>query len=601
MTPAFGWYVRFRAPPGKTHERDYVLESKMGTPRAEVIQEVLSHCRGSFLAVGLFSFVINLLMLMAPIYVLQIFDRVLNSGSQETLLYLTLIAALAFLTLGILEAVRSLVLTKLGSWIDRRLSGLVLRNSISSALHDRGEQSVQGLRDLSTCAAFFSGPGILPILDAPWSPIFIVVIFFLHPTLGWLSIFSMLLLLALLMASEFSTRALLNRSSAKSIELLSAAEISVRNSDAVEAMGMMGNLLKRWDQSNGEALELRERASDRAGKIKAFTRSIRMFLQVGMLGMGAWLVLGNELTPGAMIAGSILFGRAMAPVDQAIGSWRSAIAARHAYRRLTDQLAGFSLRKEIFKLPKPDGRLCSEGVTFAYPGQNEPCLRFVNFALEPGESLGLVGPTAAGKTTLARLLVGNVRPRIGRVSLDGANVATWDSEDLGRHVGYLPQNVELFNGTIRANIARMGDEESSAIVDAARLAEVHEVILSMEDGYETEIGGHGAILSGGQNQRIALARALFGDPRLVVLDEPNANLDQDGDDALARTLQRLSQRKVTTVVITHRLWILRHVDKILLLRNGSVEMFGPRDEILSKIARPAAAPMRQTALESSHG
>ncbi len=376
----------------------------MGTPRAEVIQEVLSACRGSFLAVGLFSFVINLLMLMAPIYVLQIFDRVLNSGSQETLLYLTLIAALAFLTLGILEAVRSLVLTKIGSWIDGRLSGLVLRNSISSALHDRGEQSVQGLRDLSTCAAFFSGPGILPILDAPWSPIFIVVIFFLHPTLGWLSIFSMLLLLVLLMASEFSTRALLNSSSAKSIELLSAAEISVRNSDAVEAMGMMGNLLKRWDQSNGEALELRERASDRAGRIKAFTRSIRMFLQVGMLGMGAWLVLGNELTPGAMIAGSILFGRAMAPVDQAIGSWRSAIAARHAYRRLADQLAGFSLRNEIFELPKPDGHLRSEGVTFAYPGQNEPCLRFVNFELEPGESLGLVGPTAAGKTTLARRL-----------------------------------------------------------------------------------------------------------------------------------------------------------------------------------------------------
>jgi PrtD family type I secretion system ABC transporter len=555
--------------------------------RPELIQDVLSKCRESFLAVVFFSLFINLLMLVAPLYVLQIFDRVLSSESRETLLYLTLIAAVAFIALGVLEAVRGHVLVRLSGWIEQRLSGRVLQNSIQSALRNPGDKSAQGLRDLASCTGFLSGPAVLPILDVPWTPIFVAVLFLLHPWLGWLAVAGVFLLVALIAVSEWVTCGPLNQSAVKSMKLLGSAEASVRNADAVEAMGMMGNLLKRWNKANGEALDLKERASGRAGNIKALTRALRMFLQVAILGLGAWLVLGQELTAGGMIAGSILFGRAMAPIDQAVGSWRSAIAARESYRRLSASLVAVPLETTTFPLPKPSGQLQVENVTFSYPGDRDPSLRFVSFSLQPGESLGIVGPTAAGKSTLARLLIGNAAPLAGRVLLDGADVSKWDGGDLGPHIGYLPQDVELFDGSVHANIARMGDEESDGIVEAAQLAEVHDIVLGLKDGYETQIGERGAGLSGGQSQRIALARALYGDPKLIVLDEPNANLDQDGENALARTLMRLRERKVSTIVITHRLWILRHVDKIMLLRNGCVEIFGPRDEVLAKIARPA--------------
>jgi len=537
----------------------------------------------------LFSSCINLLMLTAPLYMLQIFDRVLNSSSRETLLYLSLIAAIAFLTYGVLEGVRSLILIRLNGWIDRTLSPLLLRHGIRTALASSGEKSAQGLRDLSGWSSFLTSQGIYPILDSPWSVIFLAVVFLLHPTLGWIAAGGLLVMLALVIVSEFATRGLLNRSTGDTIRAFAIAESNVRNADVIEAMGMMPNLLDRWQRTFGETITLRDKAHNRASGIRALTRSLRMLLQLTILGSGAWLVLQNEITPGAMIASSILFGRAMAPVDQVVASWRSAITARDAYRRLVARLAGSAWHTEPMRLPKPTGHLQVENVAFAYPGSVEPTIRYVSFDLQPGECLGLVGPTAAGKSTLARLLVGNLQPRAGHVRLDGADIAQWDSEDRGPHIGYLPQDVELFDGTVRANVARMGDEDSPAIIEAARLAEVHDVILRLNGGYDAEIGHNGATLSGGQSQRIALARALFGDPRFVVLDEPNANLDQDGENALARTLVRLKQRRITTVVITHRLWILRHVDKILLLRDGGVELFGARDDVLAKIARPAPA------------
>lgn len=569
--------------------------------KAELVKDVLSRCRGAILWVVFFSLFINLLMLAAPLYVLQVFDRVLSSESRETLLYLTLIAGGAILFLGILEGVRGQVMVRLSSWVERRLSGRVLQNSMRLALRNQGGSSSQGLRDLITCTNFLSGPAVLPILDVPWTPIFVAVVFMIHPTLGWLSIAGVSLLVLLIVISELATRGPLNQSAARSAQLLNSADAGLRNADAVDAMGMMGNILRRWDKANEQALGLKERASGRAGHIKAFTRAVRMFLQVAILGLGAWLVLNQELTAGGMIAASILFGRAMSPIDQAVGSWRTAVGAREAYRRVKAGLANVSMEETAFELPKPKGRLVVDGVTFVYPGDRDPCLRFVNFALQPGESLGIVGSTAAGKTTLARLLIGNAAPNSGRVLLDGADVHNWDSEDLGRHIGYLPQDVELFDDSVLANIARMGEEDSTAIVKAARLAEVHDVILALKNGYETHIGAGGATLSGGQSQRIALARALYGDPKLVVLDEPNANLDQEGENALARALMRMRDRKITTVVITHRPWILRHVDKVLVLNAGKVEMFGPRDEILAKIARPAPVQVGESVGGLGHG
>ncbi len=360
---------------------------------------------------------------------------------------------------------------------------------------------------------------------------------------------------------------------------------SAWRSAVIEAMGMMPNLVKRWHSKHAEMLDLQARASTRAGAITATSKFIRQGLQVGVLGAGAWLVLGGEITAGIMIAGSILMSRALAPVEQAIGSWKSAIAARSAYERVRDQLAATPARGVEMALPRPEGLLAVEGVTFFHPGASEPTLRGVSFRLDPGEALGLIGPTAAGKSTLAALLVGIAKPRVGHVRLDGADVAEWAAEDLGRHIGYLPQDIELFAGSVRDNIARMGEADPESVISAAQLAGVHELILQLPNAYKTEIGEAGAALSGGQRQRIALARAVFGHPRFVVLDEPTASLDAAGEEALVRAIATLKERGATVVVIAHRPSILRQVDKVLVLRAGAVEAFGAPGEVLPTVSR----------------
>ncbi len=338
-----------------------------------------------------------------------------------------------------------------------------------------------------------------------------------------------------------------------------------------------------------EALALQSGASMRSGGITALSKFARLALQIGVLGTGAWLVILNELTPGAMIAGSILMSRALAPVEQAIGTWRSMIAARGAYERVRKQLDESAPRGQAMPLPPPSGRLSVEGMSFVHPGAEAPSLRAVSFQLQPGETLGLIGPTAAGKTTLGQLLVGNLVPRAGHVRLDAMDVAQWEAEDLGRHIGYLPQDVELFGGTVRENIARMEKGEADAVVAAARLAGVHDMTLRLPKGYDTEIGEGGAALSGGQRQRIALARAVYGSPRLIVLDEPNANLDGEGEEALVKAIGVLRKNRVSIVVIAHRPSILQTADKVLVLRAGAVHDLGPRDEVLAKLIRPAGA------------
>ena len=555
-----------------------------------LLKRTLAACRGGFLAVGLFSLAINLLLLTIPLYMLQLFDRVLTSRSEDTLFALSIAAGGAILTLAALEAVRSFVMVRLSNWLDTQLSGDLLGGSVIDALVRGGEASVQGLRDLLTFRTFLTGPAIFPFLDAPWTPVFIAVIFLFHPLLGWLSIIGAAVLFAMALINELSTRNLLMQSGGASIKSLRVAESAVRNADVIEAMGMMPNIVQRWRQENSAMLEHQAKASQRSGAITAASRFLRLFLQVAMLGVGAWLAINDEVSPGAMIAGSILLGRALAPVEQAIGSWKSAVSARGAYNRIKRQLDSLTPRAEAMALPAPAGQLSVEGMSYLYPGATEPVLRNLDFRLEPGESVGLIGPTAVGKTTLARLAVGNLRPSAGHIRLDTADVAQWDPVDLGQYIGYLPQDVELFAGTVRENIARMGEGDPEQVVAAATPAGVHEIILGLPAGYETEIGEDGAVLSGGQRQRIGLARAVFGNPKFIVLDEPNANLDHEGEVALLETVARLKAQGATMVIIAHRPSVLRNVDKILVLRNGGIQLFGARDEVLAKLAGPAAAP-----------
>jgi len=550
-----------------------------------ILKQALSACYSGFAAVVVFSLFINVLMLTAPLYMLQIFDRVIAARSEDTLLYLTLIAGVALLTLAALEMSRTRIMVGLGTWLDQRLSGTVLEGSIGKSVAAAGTPSIQGLRDLSTIRTFLTGSEMFPILDSPWTPIFIAAIFMMHPILGWLSLGGAIVLFGLAIANDLATRNLLRRSGGASFTALRQAESAVRNAHVIEAMGMMPNLVGRWHAKNTEMLDLQARASRRAGAITATSKFIRQCLQISVLGTGAWLMLGGEITAGIMIASSILMARALAPIEQAIGSWRSAIAARGAYERVRDQLATTRVRGAKITLPRPEGRLKVEGVTFFHPDGVAPTLGGVSFELEPGEALGLVGSTAAGKSTLAALLVGIAKPRLGHVRLDGADMADWAAEDLGRHIGYLPQDIELFAGTVRDNIARMGEADSESVISAAQLAGVHELILQLPSGYETEIGEAGAVLSGGQRQRIALARAVFGHPRFVVLDEPNASLDAAGEEALINAIAALKKRGATVVVIAHRPSILRHVDKALVLRAGAVEAFGPPSQVLSTVTR----------------
>ncbi len=551
------------------------------------LREALGVCRGGFFAVAIFSLFINLLMLATPLYMLQLFDRVLGSRSTDTLMVLTVIAVLALLTMAGLMVVRGRILVWIGTWIDQRISGSVLAAGIEGSLNGR-EPSVQGLRDVSTIRSFLTGSGVFPLMDAPWTPVFILIVFMLHPMLGWISVVGAGILFALALFNELATRKMLARSSASLIHSLQQAESAVNNADAIRAMGMAPNLIRRWQRQNAETTALQARASNRSGAITSASKFFRLILQIAMLGIGAWLVLQGEITPGVMIAGSILMARALAPVEQAIGTWRSAIAARDAYKRVKQILAAMPAASASMPLPAPSGNVSVEGLAYVHSGASDPVLRGISFELKAGEAMGLIGPSASGKTTLARLLVGNLTPRAGHARLDGMNVAQWDSEDRGQYIGYLPQDVELFSGTVRENIARMGDGDSEDIIAAARLAGVHDLIMRLAKGYETEIGKGGAALSGGERQRIALARALYGNSKLIVLDEPNASLDSEGEAALVDALQTLSENKVTIVVIAHRPSILRNMDKVLVLRDGAMSAFGPRDEILPAVAAPSS-------------
>jgi len=555
-----------------------------GKNRSAVAQ-ALSKCRGAFWAVALFSLCVNLLMLTLPIYLIQVFTRVLGSRSEETLILLTIVALGAFAVMGALEAVRSSVMARLATRLDVSLSGEALRASIDSAVRGGGHRT-QALRDVARLRSFLGSAGIFALFDAPWTPIFIFVIFLFHPLLGTLALIGGLVLLILAIVNDLATREATKQANEAQIAALRIADASVRNADVVEAMGMGPSLMRRWFGAHAETLNFTRRASARSNAISSLARFVRMAVQIGILGAGAFLVIQEAVVPGVMIAAMLLMARALSPVERAIGTWREFVTTRAAYNRLKNFLAATEPRLEAMALPPPEGRLDVEGLVQFGSAGGSAILRGINFALEAGESMAVVGPTAAGKSTLARLLVGSWKPSSGHVRLDGADIYTWNREDFGRYVGYLPQDVELFEGTVQENIARFGDAEPEAIVAAAKMADVHEMILQLPDGYDTDIGEDGEMLSGGQRQRIALARALLGPPRLLVLDEPNANLDTFGEEALLRALDQAKEAGITTVVVSHRPSLLQKVDKMLVLRNGSVRSFGSREDVMSGAARP---------------
>ena len=524
---------------------------------------------------------------------LQIYGRVLVSRSNETLIYLSIMAAGALLVMAVLDYLRSRILVHMSAWLENRLGPEVLPQAISQQLQSQ-TYGVQALRDVSQVRQFVASPGIFSLFDAPWVPVYLFVIYLLHPVLFTIAVIGAVMLFSLAVANELATRKPLKAANTQNVSALRKTAAAARNAEVIEAMGLMPGITRRWLSDNQSALQLQMLASGRAGVILSASKFCRLVLQVAMLGVGGYLVLRYELTPGGMIAGSIILSRALQPVEQAIGTWKSLLAARMSYTRLKTFMTQIQQRPADMALPEPQGHLSVEKVIFTPPGGQKPVLKGVSFSLAAGESVAIVGPSAAGKSTLARLIVGAWRPNHGAVRLDGADVYSWERVDFGRHVGYLPQDVELFDGTIEDNIARLGEPDPQAVVEAAQRAGVHEMILHLPDGYRTQIGEGGALLSGGQRQRIGLARAFFGGPRLIVLDEPNASLDNEGENDLLRAMATLKAEGATVVLIAHRPSMVSQVDKVLFLRDGVVEMFGPREEVLPQVTRPVSVVQART-------
>ncbi|HMR33515.1 MAG TPA: type I secretion system permease/ATPase [Geminicoccaceae bacterium] len=560
-----------------------------------LFRETMAGCRKALVHVGLFSLAINLLMLVPSLYMLQLYDRVLQTRSYDTLLYLTVIAMAALAVLGLIDSLRARMLVRVSTWIDRRLAGHTFERSIVAGLRGSPYQS-RALQDVLELRTAMGSPTLVSLFDAPWVPLYLVVIWLLHPLMALVAAIGAVVLFALALLNEWLTRPPLAAAGESATRNLRLAQTTARNAEAVEAMGMARSVVARWLKDNDETLRLQEQAADRGGVILAFTKFWRLGLQMVIMATGAWLVLQHELTGGGMMAGSILMGRALAPVEGAIGNWKVMVNARGAWRRLNEFLALPEPHPSRMSLPAPTGQVSVSNVWYAYPQQQDrPILRGVSFEIAAGEVLAIVGPSAAGKSTLARILIGLYEASRGTVRLDGARLQTWDNAELGRWLGYLPQDVELFGGTVKENIARMTDAPAEAVIEAAQLADVHDMILQLPQGYDTDIGEAGRLLSGGQRQRLGLARALFGRPRLVVLDEPNSNLDLEGEAALNRSIAEIKAQGTTVVLIAHRPSMLQQVDKVLLMRQGAVEAFGKRDEILKHITRPTGVPKVQPA------
>lgn len=546
---------------------------------------------------ALVSLVLNLTMLVPPMYMLLVFDRVFSSRSIETLVMLTLLAVVGLLLMFLMDAARAAVLAAAGRLLDGRMGGIAMRVTIEDAARFGGATQAGLGRDVGLLRNFVTGNGIFALFDAPWLPIYLFVIFLFHPLLGVLASAAALALFGLVVLNERLSRAPAEEAMAGSRRAQRFVDAAARNADAVAGMGMTAAVVARWRELHAPVVQAQARLAAVGGPLGAFVRSFRFAMQVAMLALGAWLVIEQHVTPGVMIASTILLARALQPVELLITGWKALVDARGAGRRLA--AAPIEAGEQAVALPAPSGRLDVEKVVFGAQPQRPPILKGISFSLQAGETLGLIGPSASGKTTLARLILGIWRPQSGAVRLDGADVSQWSRDELGRHVGYLPQDVELFAGTVAENIARLGPVDSEAVVRAAQLAGAHEMILRLPAGYETPIGDAGSALSGGQRQRIGLARALYGEPQLVVLDEPNANLDSEGEAALGATLAALKAAGRTVVLIGHKPSMMAGVDKLAVLVEGALDGFDRPQALMARYTTPTprtgAAPVRAAA------
>ncbi len=565
------------------------MMDKQSNPRSE-LADALFRVRRTFYSLAGFSGVINLLMLTPAVYMLQVYDRALVSSNVTTLLMLTVLVLGLYMLMALLEVVRSTVLIRVGNRLDMTLNRRIFTAAFERNLSRAGGNPAQALQDLAQVRQFLTGNGLFAFFDAPWTPIYLLVAYLIHPLLGLITLIGSLILVSLAYLTEIATKKPLAEANQASQISGTFANNNLRNAEVIEAMGMLPAISKRWFTSHLRILEMQTLASDRAAYISGIGRFVRITLQSLILGVGALLAIEGKITPGMMIACSILTGRALGPVEQAIGAWKQLLSSRVAWGRLNQLLSDFPARPPAMPLQRPVGMLAVENAYAGAPGTAQTIIRGVNFNLAPGEALGIIGPSAAGKSTLARLLVGIWPTQGGKVRLDGADVFIWNKEELGPWLGYLPQDVELFEGSIAENIARFGEIDSDAAILAAKGAGVHDMILRFAQGYDTRFGVDGSPLSGGQKQLIGLARALYGEPALIVLDEPNANLDDVGERALVEVLEDLKRKGTTTILISHRPSVLGTVDKVLMLRDGNMQVFGPREEVFAALRQASVLP-----------
>jgi ATP-binding cassette subfamily C exporter for protease/lipase len=564
------------------------------------LREAMAALQPYFKQAALFSLFASLLVLAPSGYMLEVYDRVVNSRSHMTLAMLTLLVLFAYVVMEVLEWVRSEVMHEAGMAFDQRMSGRIFAAIFEANLKRMPGGTAQPMNDFRTVRDFLYSPVLMALMEAPVSLVFLVLIFMISPVLGWSAVIAAIVQTFIGWLNERSTQAPLLAANRGAIAAQQYADGTLRNAQVIESMGMLRDIHLRWVDKQREFLGLQAKASDHAGFYQSISKFVQNTVSSMLLGLGAWLLLRNELPGGAayMIVASILGGRVLAPLIQIVAQWQGVINVREAYTRLENLLAQVPKRQQGMALPAPQGQLVVDGLIAGAPGTSATILKGVSFALQPGEVLVVVGPSASGKTTLARMLVGLWPAASGKVRLDGADVHTWDKNELGPHLGYLPQGVELFDGSVAENIARFGEVDQVKVEAAARSVGLHEFILALPKGYDNPVGQEGAMLSGGQRQRVGLARAIYGNPAFVVLDEPNSSLDEQGDAALASTIAQLKSRGTTFVVMTHRTSVLGVADKMLVLRDGQTQMFGARDEVL-KALNDAATQARQRAVAAA--